>query len=1038
VDLRRLLFRRQPGRSANSLHRPILIFHRLVVAACPARCNTLFINTNIICIFTNPKRQVSLPGNMMLSQLSSHWFAVLFIAAGSLLFSAASDAVTVAFGSYTRESYAMATAEAVAHTFGIETRLIPVVVAGTRYLRVVGPPGLTTEEARRLLERVHSNGFESAWFLAEDASGATPAVVATPPPADEPATAAPPLPSAAPTDTAAVAPAAAVGAGLAASGTPSTTPPGFEPQAAPERLLLTHTELDDGAAIEVPKFSEAAIDFKLDGVLSESVWGGVEGYDGMRVLVPDTLEVPRHKTLMRYFYTEKGLYIGMHAEQPPDTLMERLSSRDNFFSRDSVSVTLDTSGTGIYGYWFSVSLGDSLSDGKVAPERQYSREWDGPWDGRTSTTEDGWTAEMFLPWSMMAMPGTTDDRLIGLYVSRQVGYLDERFGFPALPETGARFMSALQPMTFDDVEPKRQLDFYPYVSGNHDFATDDSEANVGVDVFWRPSTNLQMSATVNPDFGAVESDDVVINLTATETFFPEKRLFFLEGNEIFETTPRSRPQVQGSRTTSSRLTTQLFTPEPTQVVNTRRIGGAPTVTVPDGVTVPGVELSKPSDLLGALKATGQISGLRYGFLGAVEDDMDLPGTDEDGNEVSVDTVGRDFGVARVLYENVGASRQSIGYIGTYTKNEFYDAIVHGVDGHYLNRTGKLQLDLQLLASDVDTVQGYGGMLDARYTQRQGMVHQLRLDAQDDELDINDLGFLRRNDNYGGFYAFNYSRSKGLERLRNFNLNLSTSYWENGAGEVTRTGAFWRNTFTFKNFFELRTELDYFPRRWDDLESEGNGSYRVDDRWIADVAFGTDATKVLSLSGRLGVRQEELSGWSTRSAIGFTYKPNHRFSLDLDLNYQDRDGWLLHRTGQEFTTYAAQDFHTYAAQDFQPRMAMDLFISARQQLRMTLQWAAIKAKEQERWLLPEDGDGYLIPVEPDPDSSPRDFVINRMTVQLRYRWQIAPLSDLFVVYTRGSNVPDNTIDDGIDDLFYDALTDPVLDFFVVKLRYRFGM
>ncbi len=153
-------------------------------------------------------------------------------------------------------------------------------------------------------------------------------------------------------------------------------------------------------------------------------------------------------------------------------------------------------------------------------------------------------------------------------------------------------------------------------------------------------------------------------------------------------------------------------------------------------------------------------------------------------------------------------------------------------------------------------------------------------------------------------------------------------------------------------------------------------------------------------------------------------------MDLDLNYQDRDGWLLNRSGREFTTYEAQDF--------QPRLGIDMFISARQQFRLSLQWAGIKAKEQERWFLPVDGDGYLIPVTRDPDDDSRDFVLNRMTVQLRYRWQIAPLSDLFVVYTRGSNITGNTIDDGFDDMFYDAITEPVIDFFVVKLRYRFGL
>ncbi|MGD8418385.1 MAG: DUF5916 domain-containing protein, partial [Pseudomonadales bacterium] len=679
-------------------------------------------------------------------------------------------------------------------------------------------------------------------------------------------------------------------------------------------------------------------------------------------------------------------------------------------------------------YWFSVALGDSLSDGKVAPEREYSRQWDGPWDGRSSITEDGWAAELFLPWSMLAMPASPGERRIGLYVSRQVGYLDQRFGYPWLPETGARFMSALKPMTFEGVEPHRQLDLYPFVSGGYDFEEKKTESKAGIDVFWRPSTNLQLSATLNPDFAAVESDDVIVNLTTTETYFPEKRLFFLEGNEIFETTPRARPHG-GGRTTGSRRTKSLFFPEPTQVVNTRRIGGAPTVELPPGVTVPDVDLAAPTDLYGALKATGQIGDFRYGAMGAIEQDTSLPGETLPGSPVDVDINGRDFGVARFLYEQVGAGRKSIGYIGTYVKNEYYDAIVHGVDAHYLNSTGKLQLDLQLLASDVDSVNGYGGLLDIQYTQRQGMVHSLRLDALDDKLEINDLGFLRRNDNYGGAYEFSYTRSRGMKRLRNYNFSFSTSYWENGAGEATRFGTFLRNTFTFRNFFELRTELDYFPKRWDDLESEGNGSYRVDDRWVFDVAFGTDATRVLSLSARAGARQEELSGWTYNGAVGFTYKPNQRFSLDLDMNYSDRNGWLLH--------WANRDFNTYHAQDLQPRLAMDIFLSARQQFRMTMQWAGIKAREQTRFYLPPDGDGYLVPVNTDPDGA-RDFVIDRMTLQLRYRWQIAPLSDLFVVYTRGANVEDLPVDDDFGQIFYDALTDPVIDFFIVKLRYRFGL
>ena len=127
-------------------------------------------------------------------------------------------------------------------------------------------------------------------------------------------------------------------------------------------------------------------------------------YDNMLVSDPDTLVTPRYQTHMRFFNTSKGMYIGVNLEQPKDTLGGRLASRDADLNRDGWTITLDTSGEGLYGYWFNINLGGSVRDGKVAPERVITAQWDGPWDSATSETKDGWRAELFLPWSMMAMP----------------------------------------------------------------------------------------------------------------------------------------------------------------------------------------------------------------------------------------------------------------------------------------------------------------------------------------------------------------------------------------------------------------------------------------------------------------------------------------------------------------------------------------------------------------------------------------------------------------------------------------------------------
>ena len=332
-----------------------------------------------------------------------------------------------------------------------------------------------------------------------------------------------------------------------------------------------------GHAIPLTRIDPSATPISLDGHLHEAIWQTVPAIDDFRVLEPDTLVPGEHPTYLRVVYTDKGLYVGAEMHQPRDTLVRRLSGRDMRESRDSITITIDTSGEGRYGFWFGIGLGDALMDGTVLPERQFTSDWDGPWDGRTQVTESGWSAEMFIPWSVVSMPAAGDVRNMGLYASRLVAYKNERWGYPPLPPTQGKFMSALQPVELEDVHPRQQYNIYPFVSTSYDGVDARQLYRAGVDLFWRPSSNFQLNATLNPDFGNVESDEVVINLTATETFFPEKRLFFLEGQEVFIATPRADTRSRGVGNTGT----------PYTMLNTRRIGGQPREPdLPPGAVVP--------------------------------------------------------------------------------------------------------------------------------------------------------------------------------------------------------------------------------------------------------------------------------------------------------------------------------------------------------------------------------------------------------------------------------------------------------------------
>ena len=761
--------------------------------------------------------------------------------------------------------------------------------------------------------------------------------------------------------------------------------------------------------IRLTRFASPSI--TIDGILDEEEWQELPVQENFLELSPATLNKPPHRTQVKVFYSDEGLYIGIQADQPADTLIERLSSRDQFITRDGFSVTLDPSGEGLYAYWFGINLGNSLGDGTVLPERQFSRQWDGPWHGAAASNESGFAVEYFLPFSMMTMPEVKEEeRKMGIYISRQVGHKGEYWGWPALPSTQTQFLSALQPIILSDLKPRRQFTFYPYASSNYDVIARTDYYKAGFDTFWRPSSNLQLTATINPDFGNIESDDVVVNLTSVETFFPEKRPFFLEGQEIFTTTPRARSRGRGT---------------PTILVHTRRIGSPPDIPAVENLEVSDIEANQLTELAGAAKVTGQKGAWRYGVLTAIEEDTTITGS-IDGSAVDLNAEGRTFGAARFLYESTqGGARRGLGWITTLVDHATSDAVVHGIDGHYLSANGTWNVDGQLLYSDVNDTSGAGGFADISYTPKSGQTHRVALNYFDEDLDINDFGFMRRNDAITARYNYQLTEPN-LPDLKERETSFTLSQEYNTDGLVVRSGIFFRQEREFLNNSELETQLNYYPARWDDLSSRNNGSFRINPRWQAGVEWQSDEAKPLQFSVGFSLEDEVLKGNRKRYELGVGWRPSDRFSVQTYIDYRRRSDWLVYYSGRDFTTYQAEYW--------QPWFALDYFLSAKQQFRLIFQWVGVKAAEKQRWRVPA-GDGTLELVNgSDPGS--RDFTISNLSFQARYRWELAPLSDLFVVYTRGSDLP-NRPGDSFSDLLHDGWTERGADSLVVKLRYRMG-
>lgn len=755
------------------------------------------------------------------------------------------------------------------------------------------------------------------------------------------------------------------------------------------------------------------IDLTLDGRIDEAVWSQVPSQSGMGIVEPETLAPAPYDTEMKVFYTEAGIYIAVAMEQPADTLVRRITARDNRdVNRDRVSITLDTSGEGQYGYWVSLALGDNQMDGTILPERQYNSQWDGAWYGATAETDNGWSAEFYIPWGQLSMPSREGTRQIGFYAERIVAHLNQNWAWPTIAKSDPIFLSNFPLLEMEGVNPQQQWSLFPSFASTYDEIDNDWDHRAGVDVFWRPSSNFQLTATLNPDFGSAEADDVVVNLTASETFFPEKRLFFQEGQEIFNTTSRSNGSI-GKRFT---------------ILNTRRIGGRPrNPDLPDGISLPARERIQTADLMGAAKATGQVGRFRYGVLAAAEDETIYRAG---GQRFEQD--GRDFTAFRLLYEDQGggAAYRGLGYIGTLVAHPDSDAQVHAVDFRYLTQGGIWSFDGQLVTSDSDEgEQGFGAFTDIVYSPRQGFTHTLHLTYFDEDLDVNDFGYQDRNNAKEAWYRFEWVKT-GLTRVRDVRVSSFLRYEENLQGDRTNNAIPVISTaIRLNNLDRVNINFQHFPKRYDDLNSFGNGTFATRERTNYSASYTTNTARMVSVSGEVGRSTELAGGYSESYEVGLTWRPLPNINVTGEVEYQDRDGWLLHQGGQNFTAFETAQWES--------NFRFEYYLTAKQQLSAGLQWVGIKAAGDRYFNLPANAptrNRDLIEVD-QHSGTPGDFSISQMNFQLRYRLELAPLSDLFIVYNRNGNKRDELIN--FNDQFDNAWNDPLASQLVIKLRYRLG-
>ena len=732
----------------------------------------------------------------------------------------------------------------------------------------------------------------------------------------------------------------------------------------------------------------------IDGVLDEEAWADAEIYSDFVTVEPLTGDSAKYRTEVRVITNSDGIFVGFSNYQPASVKrVNRQFPRDAQIEADRNIVSIDFDSTALAGYDFTVGSANSQQDGIVTPG-DYSGDWDGTWYSQTSSNKDYWYSEMHIPWTVAPMTDAGNGRKkIALWFSRVVFDESLRFAFPNAYYSRPTFMEDWHPLEVEQVSTST-LDWFPYVSYSSDLqnstpGTTNDEFNGGLDFIWRPNSSSQLTGAINPDFGQVESDDLVVNFSAFETFVTEKRPFFTENQSLFSSNIRNGDQT----------------------LYTRRIGAGPAGQGGGLVDI---------DLAAKVTHFGETTDL--GLFVVREDD-------------SKGSYGGDFLSSRIQRTVNGLT---LGHRLTYAERSILnrEATVQVLDmiwrkdettefrGQILHADVQQQGNSANSQESVDD-QDFAGWASWSYAPNDEWYHSVYLSHYGDQFDMNDMGFMKRND----FRELAGStRHDRLEYETGSNILSSTTlfeygYIENTQGDRLELSADWDHTWTYKSTRKLGLKAGASASSWDDRLTRGNGLFAKPARYWLETRYSNPRGDDLTFNIDANVEYDEIEKTTLSLGLSAQVYLSETVTLGTNLSYKNLQEWLI----WDFDTAQLAGFE---ADRFNADLRFDWYPSPRQEVRLKFQWVGIDAEQVHSYQLNSDGSLAL------STSPANDFSLSDTALQVRYRYQLAPLSDIFLVYSRGGYFSSDDGNEGPGTLIKEGWDGVQVESLIAKIRYRF--
>jgi hypothetical protein len=767
---------------------------------------------------------------------------------------------------------------------------------------------------------------------------------------------------------------------------------------------------------------------RIDGILSEEAWHSAVPIEGFTQYDPEEGAAPTERTSVMMLYDDNAVYVGVHCyDSDPSGIRTVISRRDRSLQADKFTVMIDSYHDHQSAFLFSGTVSGVQSDGILSQDGLlYSGEWDAVWDFNAQIVADGWTAEFRIPYTALRFAIQDSEYVWGINFRRYIPRKLETDEWVMVPraETQPGTISSVSKIGhlsgLRDIRPGLHLELLPYAVSQQSWLSkpephplsSEFKGSAGLDAKYGISNNFTADLTINPDFGQVEVDQAVLNLTVFETFYPEKRPFFLEGSQLF-----SFGNVFDNR--------ELL------LLYSRRIGAKPSAQPDSGYEI--VDEPQTTTILGAAKLSGKTDGgLTMAVLTAVTDK-------EEGTQVNAAGEGKTLLFEPLASYNAVRLKQNIlenSSVGMMATGVFHDMgypnLSGGVDWNLRFDQSAYAVDGYVAGSQNttapgDRLSGSAGRLGLGKLAGDHWLGFSFYEYSTKNFNVDNIGYYSQPREHGGYTQVTYKEDHADAPVRRYTLNAESDYAWNWDGVNTINQLQFYPAWEFRNFWSGTINYTHALRSYDDLSRGVAGLYYrpASDALTATIYTDIQQPFVFTVQGKYltsAKGQKSASGY-----LNVTIRPNTWIELAPEVT-------ILNTRGEEYwfipydPTFADRSIDQYSFA-LRGTMTFTRTIS----LQFFGQLFLAKGHYENFKLLA--GPDELTPVVYAGNPDFNEKVINANVV---FRWEYLPGSTFYFVWTQARSGATNIYDRSFGQNVSDALRLPMDNVLLAKVSYWWSM